>query len=88
MSAPMRSSSAQADRVVDEAGEEVVAEHLGREAAAEVGAGPHAVVLVDVVGPLEQVRRSSRSPPSDSANRMLGNSLDAPATTSGRQRCP
>ena len=55
---------ADARSILDEAGEEVLAEHLGGQSPAEAGAGPAVVVLVDVVGTLEQVR--------DPADRALG----------------
>src|SRR5581483_1604797 len=46
----------QAERVVDEAGDDVLVEHLARELVAEVLPRPRAVVVVVVVNPLEEVR--------------------------------
>ena len=56
LSMPMMCAELHADRVDDEAREEVLAEHLARQLAAEVLTGPRAVHVVGAVEAVEEVR--------------------------------
>ena len=55
LSMPISSRSCDADRVGDEAGEEVLAEHVARQPVAEVLSGPEVVHVVGAVEPVEEV---------------------------------
>ena len=84
LSMPMRWRSCDADRVGDEAGQEVLAEHLARQLVAEVLAGPQAVHVVGAVEPLEEV-----GDPAGAAfgqrEADVGELLDHAVTTAGRR---
>ena len=82
---PISLRSRDADRVGDEAGQEVLAEHLAGQLAAEVLPRPGRVHLVGAVEPLEEVR--------DPAGAALGQGdldvrevLDHAGTRAGRRR--